>query len=41
MKGRAAFGGGHDHHDHHDHHDYSVAIDKQTPWIKYNSVPLW
>lgn len=22
---------------HHDHHDYSVTIDKNTTWIKYNT----
>jgi hypothetical protein len=28
-----------DHHDHHDHHDYSVHIDKDATWIKYNGDP--
>ena len=29
----------HDHHDHHEHHDYSVHIDKNTTWLKYNGDP--
>jgi hypothetical protein len=37
-KNRAAFGSSHDHHDHHDHHDYHVEINKNKPWVKFNST---
>jgi len=35
LRNRAAFSSGHDH-----HHDYSVAINQESPWIKYKSVYL-
>lgn len=34
LKNRFAFGGSHG------HQDYSVKIDKESPWIKYNSVSI-
>jgi len=33
FRNRALFSSGHDH-----HHDYSVAINQESPWIKYKSV---
>jgi len=37
FKNRAAFGSSHDHHD---HHDYHVEVNRDQPWVKYNSVIL-
>lgn len=39
-RNRAAFGSSHDHHDHHDHHDYHVEVNRDRPWVKFNSVIL-
>lgn len=39
FRNKAAFSSGHGHDDHgHGHHDYSVAVNKESPWIKYKSV---